>query len=66
MNPNLIEPLDSWEHIETPKRVRSCNRHSDCDAAEAAVLARNPGKTAADISLTFHCHDEDCEDCFGS
>jgi hypothetical protein len=45
----------------TPSK-RSCNRHHDCDAAEAEVLAKNPGKT---ISFSFHCHDEDCEDCFG-
>jgi NTP pyrophosphatase (non-canonical NTP hydrolase) len=35
--------------------IRSCNRHSNCDSAEAEVLARNPG---ARIALSFHCHDE--------
>ena len=44
---------------------RSCNRHDDCDKAEEEVLARNPGKTKADIHYSFHCHSEDCEDCFG-
>jgi NTP pyrophosphatase (non-canonical NTP hydrolase) len=46
--------------------VRSCNRHSNCDKAETEVLARNPGKTRSDINVNFHCHDEECEDCFGS
>lgn len=34
--------------------VRTCNRHLDCDAAEAKFR---------DVD---HCHDETCEDCFGS
>jgi hypothetical protein len=44
------------------KGKRSCNRHSDCDEAEAKVLAANPGNQ---ISASFHCHDDECEDCFG-
>jgi hypothetical protein len=43
----------------TPQRSRStCNRHYDCDGADAEARARH-GR-AAD-----HCHDECCEDCFG-
>lgn len=38
---------------------RGCNRHYDCDAADAKAKAA--GYFAAD-----HCHDECCEDCFGS
>lgn len=53
------------EKVEDAKPIRSCNRHNDCDKAEEEVLARNPGKTRLDISLSFHCHDEACEDCFG-
>ncbi len=49
---------------ELPEK-RSCNRHSDCDDAEAKLLERTPGMTKANISFNFHCHDEDCEDCFG-
>lgn len=44
-----------------PKKKRSCNRHSDCDKANARYkveYGRDPG-------YNFHCHDEDCEDCFG-
>ena len=40
---------------------RSCNRHADCDKAEAEFEAkynRKPG-------WNFHCHDDCCEDCFG-
>lgn len=37
--------------------VRTCNRHVDCDAADAAAKAA--GKRVD------HCHDDDCEDCFG-
>jgi len=44
---------------ETPdESVRSCNRHDDCDAADAK--ARLAGAYSAS-----HCHDECCEDCFG-
>lgn len=40
--------------------ARSCNRHEDCVAAKAAAVAagKNP--------YVICCHDEDCEDCFGS
>ena len=51
---------------EINKKVRSCNRHSDCDKAEEEMLKRYPGKTKNDVSFTFHCHSDDCEDCFGS
>lgn len=44
--------------IENPP-PRTCNRHNDCDAADAK--ARAAGKHFAS-----HCHDECCEDCFGS
>lgn len=38
----------------------SCNRHSDCDAAD--VEARSQGATRGAV----HCHDESCPECFGS
>jgi hypothetical protein len=40
---------------------KSCNRHSDCRAADAKYTAQHgeaPG-------FNFHCFSEDCEDCFG-
>jgi len=38
--------------------IRSCNKHKDCDAADAA--ARENGKERA-----YHCWADDCEECFG-
>ncbi len=43
--------------IEKPVK-RDCNRHTDCDAAQAAAKARG-GQTDC-------CHDDCCEDCFGN
>jgi len=60
------EPAQSTPQQQITPQKRSCNRHEDCDTAEEALLARSPSKTKADISLSFHCHAEDCEDCFGS
>lgn len=37
---------------------RSCNRHSDCGKADAEAKAK--GAFGAS-----HCHDDECEDCFG-
>lgn len=36
----------------------TCNRHADCQAAEMKAF----GKLG--YVANFHCHDEDCEDCF--
>lgn len=44
---------------EYPKKVRSCNRHSDCDEAEIKRFGK------IDYYPNFHCHDDECEDCFG-
>lgn len=38
-------------------RKRTCNRHDDCDAADARAASK--GKR------TDHCHDDCCEECFG-
>lgn len=51
--PRVTEPEPT-----TPVR-RSCNRHDDCDAAEVKRF----GKTG--YYSNFHCHSDDCEDCFG-
>jgi hypothetical protein len=40
-----------------PPKPRSCNRHDDCDAWEKAHPNANP--------FISHCHDDECEDCFG-
>ena len=47
------------------KKQRSCNRHSNCDKAEEELLKRHPEMKKSDIHFSFHCHDDECEDCFG-
>lgn len=44
----------------------SCNRHSNCEAAIEKWLAEHPGMKRWDIPFSFHCHDDECEDCFGN
>lgn len=47
------------ERAEAQKAAtRTCNRHDDCDGADAA--ARERGASPPD-----HCHDDGCEDCHG-
>jgi|SRR5579859_3736937 len=48
--------------VEAPKQ-RGCNRHNDCDAADAKWLAAHPEEKF--VPFSFHCHDDECEDCFG-
>ncbi len=47
------------------KIIRSCNRHDDCDKANGEWLSKHPGKNFWEIPANFHCHDDECEDCFG-
>lgn len=42
-----------------PAAARSCNKHDDCAAADAAA-------EAAGKPRPYHCTDECCEECFGS
>ena len=42
-----------------PKESRSCNMHTDCNAADELSKQKYNRKAT-------HCHDEDCDDCFGS
>lgn len=46
------------EAAPSGERSNSCNRHEDCNKANTEARAK--GMTSTD-----HCHDEDCEDCFG-
>lgn len=46
-------------HVDVPIQARSCNLHDDCGAADR--VARANGYWWAE-----HCHDDFCEDCFGS
>ena len=68
----VVDPFDMEPKMapvvppeELPARSRSCNRHSNCDKAEEEVMVRR-GITRAEIHTSFHCHDDECEDCFGS
>ena len=50
-----------------PVSVRNCNRHLDCDAADArAAEAGKRNEWGMPITRTDHCHDDCCEDCFGN
>lgn len=46
---------------ETPEL--GCNRHLNCHEAEFSYRAQSEGRRP--IPSNFHCHDDDCEDCFG-
>ena len=43
--------------VNPPPAKRTCNRHDDCDAADAEATAKG--------RRVDHCHDEECEECFG-
>lgn len=47
------------DETKTERRIQQCNMHSDCDAADERAKARGE-RFGAD-----HCHDDDCEDCYG-
>lgn len=41
---------------------RSCNRHGNCDKVDWKWRKEHNGE---EPPFNIHCHDEDCEDCFG-
>ena len=43
--------------------IRSCNRHNDCNEANRKWLETHPLEKY--VPINFHCHDDECEDCFG-
>jgi ABC-type branched-subunit amino acid transport system ATPase component len=43
--------------VEIQPKIRSCNRHNDCNKAEEEVMARFHIERYQ-ISLSFHCHDD--------
>lgn len=46
--------------------INSCNRHRDCDAADATVAASGRrNEWGMPVTRASHCHDDCCEDCFG-
>jgi hypothetical protein len=42
--------------------LRSCNRHIDCGLAVQMWKDKHNGEGPG---FNFHCHDDECEDCFG-
>lgn len=54
MSESMVKNLD----LPVQRRARQCNMHSDCDAVDLRRYAE--GRERA-----VHCHDEDCEDCYG-
>lgn len=57
-----------WPLPPVAKERRSCNRHDDCDAADERARTHGPkdyyGRPV--YNWADHCHNECCEDCFGS
>lgn len=47
------------------QRENTCNRHDDCEAETLRWMARNKAKRW-ELPADFHCHSDDCEECFGS
>lgn len=43
--------------------IRSCNRHSNCEQANKDWL--NNHAMEKYVPMNFHCHNDECEDCFG-
>jgi hypothetical protein len=54
----------SREEVERAREHNCCNRHRDCEAADEAARARGKRNRYGSLGAE-HCHDEDCEDCFG-
>lgn len=52
-------PAQAAQGGAVSKPVTTCNRHSDCDAADEKARAK--GALNAD-----HCHDDCCSECFGN
>ncbi len=51
---------------ETREQGRGCNKHGDCEAAEAKAKEEGkPERCGPGSARLTHCHDDDCEDCFG-
>lgn len=54
----VLRPQDTHPQGDATAKRNTCNRHADCNAADAKMRAAG--------GRAEHCHDECCEDCFGS
>jgi len=71
----LVDEIVKKEGSET-KQTRTCNRHHDCDLAEQEAKERwirvNGNQLVVGTRLypgihpDFHCHNDECEECFGN
>lgn len=50
--------------VPVPSLKRSCNRHDDCGEADKKWLANHPKELYTPVN--FHCHNDECEECFGN
>lgn len=57
----LHDFLEKKAFPDPPKPIRSCNRHQNCNEADEA-FRKSEGR---DPGVNYHCHSEDCEDCYG-
>lgn len=57
---------EAVEAARLTSKPRSCNRHSDCDAAdERARKASVDHRGRSSRNGAEHCNDDCCEECFG-
>lgn len=58
-----VPPADTPTPPSEPTKRTGCNRHDDCEQAEKDRLTRHPGTRPP---FSFHCHNDECEECFGN
>lgn len=54
-------PAGGW--AKPPRPARSCNLHQDCNAIDDEAWDDETGLWRR--RKPYHCHIDDCEDCFG-
>lgn len=60
---NLKERSTTLSPVFSAPYGNSCNRHDNCIQAEKDWL--NNHHMEKFVPCNFHCHDDECEDCFG-
>ena len=49
---------------DKPAKRVGCNRHSNCEQAAKDWLMNHHMEKY--VPINFHCHDDECEECFGN
>ena len=57
-------PFQPTKEKAATEPENSCNRHSDCAKANEEWLSKHPSEKY--IPASFHCHNDECEECFGN